>query len=124
MGNFYKIEKAKANFNGAEVDVLKVGFADPEKNPAIVRDAVGKLEALASAEANYGGKIVFVNGPASLPAAMAISHAIAHRYGAVACFVPPEKRYVVAIAHGGEYAPGDEIPMEQVTEVTIAPVTV
>ena len=122
--SFYKIEKTGASFNGAAVDVLKVGFADPEKNPAIVRDAVAKLNALAESEPNYGGKIVFVNGPASLPAAMVIAHALAHRYGAVACFVPPEKRYVVAIAHGGEYAPGDEIPMEQVTEVVTAPVTV
>jgi len=123
MSNFYKVEKTQANFNGSAVDVLKVGFADPEKNPAIVRDAVEKLEALAVAEPNYGGKIVFINGPASLPVAMAISHAVAHRYGAVACFVPPEKGYVVAVAHGGEHTPGDFIPMEQVTEVIAVPVS-
>ena len=124
MANFYKIQKGRANFNGQTVDLLEVGFADPEKNPAIVRDAVEKLEALAAAEPQYGGKLVFVNGPASLPVAMALSHAVAHRYGAVACFVPPEKGYVMAIAHGGDFAPGAFIPMEQVTKVTSVPASV
>jgi CRISPR-associated protein Csx3 len=56
-----------------------------------------------------GGEIVKINGPASLPVAMVIAHALGHLYGAIACFDPKMGKYVVCIAHGDIYRIGDLI---------------
>jgi len=97
----YKIEKT--------ADVLKVGFADPAQNDQIVRDAVARLDEMVKAGELSGGKLIKVNGPASLPVAMAIAHAIAHLYEVVACFDPKLAKYVVAVSHGEANKPGDLI---------------
>jgi CRISPR-associated protein Csx3 len=101
--NTYKIEKKKSD------DVLKVGFGSPAQNDEIVRDAVARLAEMTESGELSGGKIVKINGPASLPVAMAIAHAIAHLYEVVACFDPKLAKYVVAVSHGTAYKPGDLI---------------
>lgn len=77
--------------------VLLVSFGEPADNTVIVVDAVN---ALAECQLS-GGKTVYVNGPASLPAAMAIAHGVGHLFTEVACFDPKLQGFVVAISHGG-----------------------
>lgn len=89
--------------------VLKVGFGVPAQNDQIVRDAETRLDEMIESGELSGGKILRVNGPASLPVAMVISHKVAHLYGAVACFDPKLGRYVVAISHDPAYPIGDLI---------------
>lgn len=89
----------------SQSNTLKVGFGASAQNDQIVKDATEALEALNL----QGGKLIKVNGPASLPVAMVLAHQLAHRYGTVACFDPKLAKYVVAITHGGDYSLGDLI---------------
>lgn len=77
--------------------LLRMSFGTPAQNDQIVRDAV---EALSSLKLE-GGETVLLNGPASLPVAVAIGHGVAHLYKEVACFDPKLSAYVVALSHGG-----------------------
>lgn len=77
--------------------ILKIGFGSPAGNDQIVRDAVAAVKALGLT----GGETVFLNGPASLPVAIAIGHEVAHLFKEVACFDPKLAAYVVAVSHGG-----------------------
>ena len=88
-----------------EGDTLKLSFGAPAQNDQIVRDAVAAVKALNL----EGGKVVRLNGPASLPVAIAIAHEIGHLYGAVAAFDPKLGKYVVAISHDPEFSVGDLI---------------
>jgi len=56
-----------------------------------------------------GGKIVKLNGPASLPVAIAIGHEIGHIFGVIAVFDPKLGKYVVAVSHDPEFSVGDLI---------------
>jgi CRISPR-associated protein Csx3 len=84
---------------------LKLAFGQPAQNDAITRDAV---EAVRSLELQ-GGKVVKLNGPASLPVAIAIAHEVAHKFGAVAAFDPKLGKYVVAVSHDPSLTVGDLI---------------
>ncbi len=103
----YKIDVEAGGPQGA--DLLRVGFADPAQNDQIVRDAAQRLAELVETGALAGGELVLVNGPASLPVACVLAHAVGHLYAAVGVFDPKMAGYVVAIAHGGQYAVGDVI---------------
>ena len=91
-----------------EDGVLRVGFGEPAQNDQIVKDAEARLDEMVEAD-EFGGEVIRVNGPASLPVAMVICHKLAHRYGVVACFDPKLSKYVVAISHNPSYAVGDLI---------------
>ena len=65
-------------------------------------------EMLESGELPTGG-VLRINGPASLPVAFVLAHAVAHVFEAIGCFDPKLNKYVVCIAHGSEYAVGDLI---------------
>jgi CRISPR-associated protein Csx3 len=86
-------------------DVLKLSFGAPAQNDQIVRDAVAAVKALKL----EGGKVIKLNGPASLPVAIALSHEVGHLFGAVAAFDPKLGKYVVAISHDPDFAIGDLI---------------
>ncbi len=101
MANFYNI-----TLTG---DILKVGFADPAQNDDIVRTAVEKLNAMAESGELAGGSLIKINGPASLPVAVAIAHAVAHIYEVVAVFDPKLGKYVVSVSHTPNFRPGDLI---------------
>jgi CRISPR-associated protein Csx3 len=88
------------------VITLEIAFGAPAQNDLIVRDAIAALARLEL----KGGKGIKLNGPASLPVAMALGHSVAHLYGFVACFDPKLGCYVVAISHDPEYKPGDLMP--------------
>jgi CRISPR-associated protein Csx3 len=89
--------------------VLRVGFGNPAQNDQIVKDATKRLDEMIAASEITGGEVVRINGPASLPVAMALTHKLAHMYQAVACFDPKLGRYVVSVAHGDRFSVGDLI---------------
>jgi CRISPR-associated protein Csx3 len=90
-------------------DTLKLGFGAPAQNDQIVRDAVTRLAEMETAGELNGGGVIKLNGPASLPVAVALTHALAHRFETVAVFDPKLTRYVVAVTHGTTHKVGDLI---------------
>jgi len=94
----------KINIEG---NLLRIGFDEPAQNDEIVVDATQQLTKLVDDGVLAGGEILRINGPASLPVAMAIAHAVGHLYQAVACFDPKLSKYVVSIAHGDKYSVGE-----------------
>jgi CRISPR-associated protein Csx3 len=100
MANFYNVSLIE--------NVLKVGFGDPAQNDEIVRDVVEKLNAMMGVELT-GGSLIKINGPASLPVAVAIAHAVSHLYEVVAVYDPKLAKYVVSVSHSSQYRPGDLI---------------
>ncbi|PID64637.1 MAG: CRISPR-associated protein Csx3 [Gammaproteobacteria bacterium] len=90
-------------------NILKVGFGDPAANNQIIRDAGIRLDKLIQAGELGGGKLLKVNGPASMPVAMLLGHKLAHLYETVACYDPKLGCYVVVSAHGGGHRLGDSL---------------
>jgi CRISPR-associated protein Csx3 len=90
-------------------NTLKLGFGSPAQNDQIVKDAVGRLAEMTESGELAGGKLIKINGPASLPVAVAIAHGVNHLYETVAVFDPKLAKYVVAVTHGTEYKAGDLI---------------
>ena len=99
---------AKYNVNVMETTkatvTLKIGFGDPAGNDEIVKDAKTAVEAVSQ---DIMGKTVLLNGPASLPVAVVLAHALVHICPAVAVFDPKLGKYVVAVTHTSDYQVGD-----------------
>lgn len=95
--------------NLEEGNLLRVGFGEPAQNDAIVRDACERLAEMTASGELAGGPVLKINGPASLPVAIAIAHAVGHLYQGVACFDPKLAKYVVAVSHDPAYNIGDLI---------------
>jgi CRISPR-associated protein Csx3 len=93
----------------SESTTLKMSFGDPATNAEIIKEVIVTCEAIKPQVMN--GKILLLNGPASLPVACAISHAFAHLVPAVACFDPKLGGYVVAISHSPNYEVGSIISL-------------
>ena len=89
-------------------DLLRIGFGSPAQNDKILKDVVSLLDNLVKDNLK-GGNLLKINGPASLPVAMHLAHAVGHIYGATACFDPKLNKYVVSISHDPKYAVGDLI---------------
>lgn len=109
---FFTIEPVAAIACGTPATIVRVGFADPAQNDQIVREVEGRLAELKAA--GLGGQLALVNGPASLPIAVMLGHALAHCFAAVAIFDPKMAGYVVAMSHGGPYPVGTVIPATDV----------
>lgn len=90
-------------------DTLKIGFGQPAQNDQIVRDVVARLVEMDQAGELDGGGVIKLNGPASLPVAVAIAHAVVHKFSAVGVFDPKLAKYVVAATHDPAYTVGDLI---------------
>jgi CRISPR-associated protein Csx3 len=88
------------------VVTVEIGFGSPAANTEIVPEAVAAFAALQL----KGGRGIRFNGPASLPAAMALAHAVGHLFGYVACWDPKLSGYVVAISHDPGVRPGQLLP--------------
>ncbi len=91
-------------------NILKLAFGEPAQNDQIVRDAVARLSEMEQAGELSGGGLVLLNGPASLPVAVAIAHSLVHRFSAVGVFDPKLNGYVVAVTHDPAYELGAIIP--------------
>jgi len=91
----------------ADLVVLKLAFGEAAQNDEIVKDAVAAVRAL---ELN-GGKAVALNGPASLPVAVALAHELCHIFGSVLVFDPKMAAYVCAVSHDPGRKVGDVISL-------------
>lgn len=100
---------ATYKINLEDGNVLRVGFADPAQNDQIVRDAVARLDEMVKTGELSGGSLIKINGPASLPVACAIAHAVCHLYEVVGVFDPKLGKYVVAVCHSNSCRIGDLI---------------
>ncbi|MEI6238153.1 MAG: CRISPR-associated protein Csx3 [bacterium] len=89
--------------------ILKVGFGSPAQNDHLVKDAKSRLDEMVASKELTGGPVIKINGPASLPVAMVLTHGLAHLYEVVAGFDPKLGKYVVATSHGSTHQVGDLI---------------
>jgi CRISPR-associated protein Csx3 len=105
MGRFFT---ASITEESEGVVTLQIGFGEPATNSQIVPDAIAAIAALKLG----GGRGIHLNGPASLPVAMALAHFVGHLFGHVACYDPKLRGYVVAISHDPGFHPGDLLPAE------------
>lgn len=83
--------------------VLQTRFGQPAENDRVVPAAIDAIQSLRLP----GGPGVLFNGQCSLPAGMALAHAVAHLYQFVACYDPKMGKYVVVISHTPDRRPGD-----------------
>jgi CRISPR-associated protein Csx3 len=104
-------EKAYHIEVGGEEDgilTLKINFGRQARNDEIIADASEELKSIVETGATYG-KVVVLNGPASLPVAVALGYKLAHISKAVAAYDPKLDKAVVAISHDSDYQVGDLI---------------
>ena len=94
-----------AQENEKEV-VLKVSFGEPAGNDQIVKDAEEAVKVVAQ---EVAGKLVKINGPASLPVAFVLAHTLNHVCPAVGVFDPKLGKYVIAVSHTPDLRIGDLI---------------
>lgn len=100
MERSYRCE-VKSEMDG--VVTLSVGFVGEAENGQRVPDAIAAV-----GELNLqGGRGLLIDGPASLPVAIALGHAVAHLYGFVAWLDPKLGKFVVSISHSPQHRPGD-----------------
>lgn len=90
----------------SEAVLLQLSFGDLASSPEIVKEADATMSRLKSEELK-GGKLVLLNGRASLAVIATITHHVAHLYGAVAIFDPKLSGYVVVISHDPQFHVGD-----------------
>jgi CRISPR-associated protein Csx3 len=102
MARTYRAQ-AKPNLDGTVT--VELAFGEPATNAEIVPDAIAAIAELELA----GGPGIKFNGPASLPVAFALAHAVAHEFAYVACYDPKLGKYVVAISHDPRFRPGQLI---------------
>ncbi|MEO8381527.1 MAG: CRISPR-associated protein Csx3 [Acidobacteriota bacterium] len=109
MGSAFVITAAGVMVGDLRAVRFTVGFGLPGDNTVIVRDAASAMDAALEAEA--GGPLALIFGPASLPAMAVIVHRLGHRFGAVAVWDPKLSAYVVAISHTPDYAVGQALAL-------------
>jgi CRISPR-associated protein Csx3 len=56
--------------------ILYVGFGQPATNSEIVKDAAERIAEIKAAGGLQGGPLLKINGPASLPCAFVLGHAV------------------------------------------------
>ena len=107
----YTILKEEVTVNNKPSTMLRLAFGDePASNDAIILEVKETIKSMNL----QGGPLVLLNGPASLPVAVTIAHAVVHIFGAVGVFDPKMAGYVISTAHGGEYGEGNFIPASAV----------
>jgi hypothetical protein len=106
---YYRIERQHT----AVADVYRVGFSDPASNDEIVKEAYRLLGDII-VDDDAGGQLALINGPASLPVALVLGHALCHRYAAVGVFDPKLQAYVICVSHSADHRIGDVIPAASV----------
>ena len=79
-------------------DVLRIGFGVPANNDVIVRDVANRLDEMCDGGELQAGRLVKVDGPASLPVAMVLADKLSDLFDVIACFDPRMNRHVVVIS--------------------------
>ena len=92
-------------FADVEGDLLKVNIIVKTRGNQIAVDAAARIEELISSDRLKGGKLIKINGKASLLASYIIAHRLQHLYSAIAVYDPKIcdvgiDRYIVTVQHG------------------------
>lgn len=80
-----------------------LGVVDGE---VLIKQAKEKIDELINNGTIKGGKLLKINGKATVTLSCMIASKVAHIYGNVAIYDPKLEGYVVALCHGGEYSEG------------------
>ncbi|OKH28288.1 CRISPR-associated protein Csx3, partial [Calothrix sp. HK-06] len=101
-----------------EGDILKVGFAKPAHGDQIVKDAAARLDEMIASGELSGGKLLMIDGPASLPVCYLIAHKVSDLYSAIAIFDPKigrkgYKTFITAVSHTPAYKIGEIIETDE-----------
>ena len=120
---------SKANstfFANVEGDILKVGCVRTDGNQIAI-DAAARIDELIASGKLRGGKLIKVNGKATLLSSYVIASRLGHLYGAIAVYDPKIcdmgiDRYIVALSHGSGMAVGSvlEYPVPQKPTAKVA----
>ncbi|MEM7555298.1 MAG: CRISPR-associated protein Csx3 [Cyanobacteria bacterium P01_A01_bin.84] len=109
-----------------EDDILKVKFGKTANGDQIVRDAAARLEEMITSGEISGGKLLKIDGPASIAVSYLIAHKISHLYSAIAIFDPKigrigYKTFIVAVSHTPAYKIGEIIETDELQKEKIRP---
>lgn len=109
-----------------EGDVLKVRFGAPANGDQIVRDAAARLDELLEAGEIKGGRLLKIDGPASLPVCYLIAHKVSHLYSAITIFDPKigrkgYKTFITAVSQTPAYKIGELIETDEPQKDKINP---
>ncbi|GAB1537929.1 hypothetical protein NUACC21_05840 [Scytonema sp. NUACC21] len=101
-----------------EDDVLRIKFGTPANGDQIVRDAAARLDEMVESGELKGGRLLKIDGPASLPVCYLIAHKVSHLYSAIAIFDPKigrkgYKTFITAISHTPAYQVGELIETDE-----------
>ncbi len=101
-----------------EGDILKVGFGQNGHGDQIVKDAAVRLDAMIASGELCGGKLLKIDGPASVAVSYLIAHKISHLYSAIAIFDPKigrkgYKTFITVISHTPAYKIGELIETDE-----------
>ena len=102
-----EVSASTYNVNHDADGILRVDFGRPSRNDQIVKDAITRVDEMIKAGELSGGGLLQINGPASLPVAMALGHRLSHLFEAIAYFDPKLDKYVVVITHSPDFSIGD-----------------
>jgi CRISPR-associated protein Csx3 len=112
----FSITPCRARVSQDDAILLRLSFGEPATNDAIVREVEATMRVLKDGGLS-GGKIVLLNGAASLAVIAVITHHLANLYGTVGVYDPKLEGYVVVVNHGGAFKVGDTIRSSDVVEV-------
>ena len=109
-----------------EGDVLKVGFGQDANGDQIVKDAAQRLDEMMALGEITGGKLLKVDGPASVAVSYLIAHKISHLFGAIAIFDPKigrkgYKTFITAVSQTPAYKIGEIIETDEPQKDKIKP---
>jgi CRISPR-associated protein Csx3 len=101
-----------------EGDVLKVRFGQPGNGDQVIRDAAARLDEMLASGELVGGKLLKIDGPASVAVSYLIAHKISQLYGAIAIFDPKigrpgYKTFITAISQTPAYKVGELIETDE-----------
>ncbi|MBN3873713.1 CRISPR-associated protein Csx3 [Nostoc sp. JL33] len=101
-----------------EGDVLKVKFGKPANGDQVIRDAAIRLDEMVVSGELSGGKLLKIDGPASVAVSYLIAHKISQLYGAIAVFDPKigrpgYKTFITAISQTPAYKIGELIETDE-----------
>jgi CRISPR-associated protein Csx3 len=101
-----------------EDDVLKVKFGRPANGDQVVRDADARLDEMVVSGELSGGKLLKIDGPASIAVSYLIAHKISQLYGAIAIFDPKigrqgYKTFITVVSQTPAYKIGELIETDE-----------
>ncbi|MBC6434188.1 CRISPR-associated protein Csx3, partial [Nostoc sp. HG1] len=101
-----------------EGDILKVRFGKPANGDQVIRDAAVRLDEMMASGELSGGKILKIDGPASVAVSYLIAHKVSQLYGVIAVFDPKigrrgYKTFITTVSQTPAYKIGELIETDE-----------